>query len=146
MASRRAYRLVCVSTVCSFVVAISSCGEKEILPPPVDADCVTPSVTDFRDSTVARVVIRQYNFHPAAITIRAGQTVKWKHCGPEPDGHTVTSDAGSSTVIDSPLLGLSAIFTKEFTVAGSNPYHCSPHPEMTGTVTVVASAPASPGT
>ena len=71
---------------------------------------------------------------PASITIKAGQTVKWKHCGPEQDQHTVTSDAGS--LLDSPFFGPNGTYTKTFAAAGTNPYHCTPHPDMQGTIIV----------
>lgn len=134
---RSGRRFLCTLTASAFVFSVSSCGGKDGPTPPVaDPECVTPTVTDFRDSTVARVVVKNYAFLPASITIKAGQSVKWKQCGPELDPHTATSDPGAAEAFDGDL-GPKAVFTKVFTVAGSNPYHCSPHPEMTGTVTVV---------
>jgi hypothetical protein len=47
--------------------------------------------------------------------------------------HTSTSDGG---VWDSGLLGQGETFTYTFTLAGDHPYHCTPHPNMTGTITV----------
>jgi plastocyanin len=112
-----------------------ACGGKDSTAPITDPECVIPTVTNFVDSAVARVVITDFAFHPASITIKAGQTVKWKHCGPEVDQHTVTADAG--TLLDSPYLSKGATYTKLFDVAGTNPYHCIPHDGyMAGTVIV----------
>ena len=105
-------------------------------PPVSDPECVTPTVTNFVDSAQARVVIKNYTFLPASITIKAGQAVTWKHCGPEPDQHTVTSDAGSPPLLDSPFFGPNGTYTKTFAAAGQNPYHCTPHPDMQGTIIV----------
>jgi plastocyanin len=125
-------------TASSFIAGAVSCSkEAGPMPPVADPECVVPTVTNFVDSTHARVVIKDFTFQPASITIKAGQTVKWKHCGPETDQHTVTSDATAPQTLDSPYLSLNAIYTKEFAAAGTNPYHCTPHSEMRGTVTVV---------
>lgn len=124
-----------VALTMSGILATAACGGKDSTSPIADPECMIPAVTNFVDSAVARVVIRDFAFHPAAITIKAGQTVKWKHCGPEVDQHTVTSATG--TLLDSPYLSKGAIYTKVFDAAGTNPYHCIPHLEyMQGTVTV----------
>lgn len=114
--------------------AAVACGGKEPTPPTADPECVIPTVTNFSDSAQARVVIKDFAFFPVSITIKAGQTVKWKHCGPEVDQHTVTSNAG--TTLDSPFFSKGGTYSKVFDVAGTNPYHCIPHAEMTGTVVV----------
>lgn len=117
----------------SGILGIAGCGGKDSVTP-TDADCVIPTVTNFVDSAVARVVISNYSFQPASITIKAGQTVKWKHCGPEPDYHTVNSDVG--TLLNSGNINPGQTFSKVFDAAATNPYHCDPHPDMMGTITV----------
>jgi plastocyanin len=115
--------------------ATAACGGSEPTPPTADPECVVPSVTDFRDSTSARVVIKNFAFQPASITIKAGQTVKWKHCGPEVDQHTVTSTSG--TLLESPYISKGGTFSKTFDVAATNPYYCIPHSaDMNGTIIV----------
>lgn len=130
-----AYRLLSAFTASTFLISALSCGKDDPTPPEADPECVVPASGNFVDSAQARVVIKGFVFQPATITVKAGQTVTWKHCGPEVDQHTVTSDAG--TTLDSPFLGLNQKYTKTFDAAGSNPYHCTPHPEMVGTVNVV---------
>ena len=101
-----------------------------------DPECVIPTTTNFMDSTEARVVISNFAFQPANITIRVGQTVKWKHCGPEVDQHTVTSAGG--TPLDSPYLSKGAVFTHTFNLPGTNPYECIPHHgDMAGSIEVI---------
>ena len=130
-----AYRFLCALTASTFLISAMSCGKDDTTPPTADPECVVPANGNFVDSVQARVVIKGFAFQPANITVKAGQPVKWKHCGPEVDQHTVTSDAG--TTLDSPFLGVNQTYTKTFDAAGSNPYHCTPHPDMQGTVTVV---------
>ena len=139
-------QLLCVLTASTFLLGSTGCGKDDPTPPAGDPECVVPTVTNFVDSAQARVVIKGYAFQPANITIKAGQTVKWKHCGPEVDQHTVTSDASAAQTLNSPFIGLDGMFTKTFDAAGSNPYHCTPHPDMQGSVTVVAATVPSPRT
>jgi glucose/arabinose dehydrogenase/plastocyanin len=81
------------------------------------------------------VSIVGFSFSPKTVTIGVGDTVKWT----EKDGafHSATSDTG---LWDSGSLPLNGTFTFTFNAAGSYPYHCTPHPGMTGTVTVESSA------
>ena len=80
------------------------------------------------------VVIRNFAFTPAQVRVRPGTKVTWVNCGAAgSDSHTSTADAG---VWSSPLLAPGTNFTQQFGAAGAYPYHCEPHPSMTGTVTV----------
>jgi plastocyanin len=78
-----------------------------------------------------RVTISDFQFSPLSMTISVGDTVIWTNQGPT--AHTTTSNTG---IWDSGLLGRNQTFTRIFTAAGSFPYHCTPHPQMTGTITV----------
>ena len=77
------------------------------------------------------VTIENYAFSPAEITVKAGDVVIWEN--KDSTEHTVTSDAGA---FDSGLFGKGLKFERTFGSAGSFPYHCTPHPQMTGAVTV----------
>ena len=80
------------------------------------------------------VVIRDFAFEPAIARIRPGTKVTWVNCGSAgEESHTSTADQGAW---DSPLLAPGATFTQTFAAAGSFSYHCTPHPQMRGTVTV----------
>jgi CSLREA domain-containing protein len=76
--------------------------------------------------------IVDYEYQPAFITIHAGRIVTWENFGLT--DHSVTSDTG---VFDSGTLAPGEKFQYTFTTAGSYPYHCKFHPEMTGIVFVV---------
>lgn len=74
-------------------------------------------------------------FEPSSITVVIGvnNTVVWKN--EDSDGHTVTSDTSE---FDSGMVPPGGTFTHTFLRAGTYPYHCDPHPWMTGVVIVKA--------
>lgn len=68
-------------------------------------------------------------------TINSGDTVMWMWTSPHP--HNVTSNAGSvETFASATLTGVGETYSKLFTVVGANPYRCTIHSSMTGTITV----------
>ena len=80
------------------------------------------------------VVIRNFSFQPAQLTVTRGSTVTWVNC--ETDGvtqHTSTSDGGGW---DSGLLAVPDGYSRQFSQAGSFPYHCTPHPGMRAAIVV----------
>jgi plastocyanin len=77
------------------------------------------------------VVIKNFAFGPAELHVRVGDRVTWLNC--DQDLHTSTADGGQWA---SPLLAPGDGFTQTFTAAGDFPYHCTPHPFMTGRVIV----------
>jgi predicted lipoprotein with Yx(FWY)xxD motif/plastocyanin len=84
--------------------------------------------------SATNVDIRGSSF-PATTTVAAGTTVSWTNNDSE--DHTVTADDNS---FDSKNLAPGARFEHTFSSAGSVKYHCTIHPEMTGTVTVGSAA------
>jgi hypothetical protein len=82
-------------------------------------------------------------FSPKAIVINAGTRVTWTN--KDPVAHTVTKDSGDTYAGDVPVsgnIGPGETYSNTFSKAGTFHYHCAIHPEMTGTVTVMA-APES---
>ncbi len=79
------------------------------------------------------VQMRDFNFSPAAITVNVGESVTWVNAGEEP--HNAVGD-GFSTALLTP--GKSA--SESFSSAGTFSYICTVHPQMKGTVKVVAAA------
>ena len=78
-----------------------------------------------------QVLIEQFKFVPAALTITVGTTVTWTN----KDGtiHMVTSD---TKAFASDGLDQGATFSHTFTAPGTYAYFCKIHPTMTGTITV----------
>lgn len=83
---------------------------------------------------VTQVRLEDFAFAPANIVVDAGTTVTWTNY--DNAGHTVTSDGGDE--LDSPLLGKNKTFSHTFDEPGEYWYHCTPHPNMQGLVTVRA--------
>jgi plastocyanin len=75
---------------------------------------------------------RGLRLHAVGVTVRVGTRVTWTNRQPAIQ-HTVTADDGS---FGSAQLSAGASFSHVFTTAGTYAYHCSIHPDMTGTVTV----------
>ncbi|MGV3460602.1 MAG: T9SS type A sorting domain-containing protein [Flavobacterium sp.] len=72
-------------------------------------------------------------------TIAPGDTVMWMWTTSHP--HTVTSETGSAEAFNSGTLqGVGLSYSKTFTIVGANPYKCTFHGSMTGTITVDANA------
>lgn len=78
-----------------------------------------------------RVEMRMVAFAPAEVRIRAGGTVTWVNR--DPVVHTVTAN---DQRWGSELLTEGQLYTHTFTQPGRYPYHCTPHPQMTGVVIV----------
>jgi plastocyanin len=79
------------------------------------------------------VAIADMAFSPANITVKKGTAVTWTNN--DTVGHDVTETDGKDGPKSSTLSkGESYSFT--YTTVGTFKYHCSIHPDMTGTVTV----------
>lgn len=80
--------------------------------------------------------ISGFAFLPDNITVKKGSTVTWTN--EDSVQHNVVSDSDSSkSGLDGPLLAKGKSFSFTFDEVGEYKYHCQPHPNMTGTVTVV---------
>ena len=81
------------------------------------------------------ITIKNFAFDPPALTVKAGTVVTWTN----QDGaaHTIVSDTGSPEPFTSSPFSTGQSYSFTFTRPGTYPYHCSIHPSMTGTVTVV---------
>jgi plastocyanin len=89
----------------------------------------------------ATVAIRDFSFGPSAITVHVGDTITWANAGPTP--HTATADDGA---FDTGTLSAGQSGSHTFASAGTFAYHCTLHPSMSGSITVLAaSAPAPAG-
>ena len=70
-------------------------------------------------------------FDPPDGTVEPGSTITWTNNGARP--HTVTADDGS---FDSGRLNPGDSYTVAFDGQGTVTYHCTIHPEMSGSVSV----------
>jgi plastocyanin len=83
-----------------------------------------------RAEETANVMIDNFTFEPAQLTVKVGTTVTWKNRDDIP--HTVVS-AGK---FRSKTLDTDDSFSFTFTTAGDYKYFCSLHPHMTGMIKV----------
>ncbi len=79
------------------------------------------------------VVIDNYSFGPATLTVARGTTVTWTNKDDDP--HTVVAD-GDPKPFKSSALDTDDSFTFTFNEAGTFKYFCTIHPRMQGTVIV----------
>jgi plastocyanin len=78
------------------------------------------------------VLIQNFRFKPAHITIKRGTKVIWINKDTAP--HTATANNGSS--FHSPVLRKGQSYSHTFKTAGKWGYYCKIHPDMRGSVTV----------
>ena len=78
------------------------------------------------------VLIQNFRFKPANITIKRGTRVRW--INKDSTAHTATANNGRS--FDSGRLGPGQSYTHTFKRAGKQRYHCEIHPDMMGSVVV----------
>ena len=77
------------------------------------------------------VLIQNFAFVPAALTVKVGATVTWTNQDGDP--HTVVADGGQ---FHSPGMDSNATYSYTFATAGTYDYVCSIHPFMRGSVVV----------
>ena len=83
-----------------------------------------------RAAETTNVMIDNFTFEPAQLTVKVGTTVAWKNRDDIP--HTVVS-AGK---FRSKTMDTEDSYSFTFTAAGDYKYFCSLHPHMTGTIKV----------
>jgi len=76
------------------------------------------------------ILIKNFAFDPASITVKAGSTVRWVNQDSVPH-RIVFADGADSTV----LAGMQS-WSRKFDQAGTYGYACTIHPTMLGTVIV----------
>ena len=91
------------------------------------------SSTSSTPSATNSVTIDNFAFSPADITIKKGTMVTWTN--KDSATHTVTETDGK-TGPDSGSVATNASYRFTYNSVGTFKYHCSIHPDMTGTVTV----------
>src|SRR6267378_6680544 len=92
--------------------------------------CLSLSLGGARAEETTNVMIDNFTFEPAQLTVKVGTTVTWKNRDDIP--HTVVS-AGK---FRSKTMDTDDSYSFTFTAAGDYKYFCSLHPHMTGTIKV----------
>lgn len=89
------------------------------------------SMCNRHKAVVHQVVIKNFEYLPAGITIALGDTVVWRNSDIVP--HTVTARDSSW---DSGSIAVDSVWRFVARSAGTNSYFCVFHPNMKGTLTV----------
>ena len=79
--------------------------------------------------------IKDFSYQPAELTVQVGDIVEWTN--QDAMVHTVTSD---NNLFNSGNLPQGQSYSHTFSEVGDFPYHCTPHPWMTGEIYVRDSA------
>ncbi len=99
---------------------------------PTTAESSVADIDENKDLQTAEVVsVEDFEFSPDAVTIDAGQTIRWVNDGAEK--HTATADSlewGTGT------MNAGETFQKKFDEPGTYTYFCSYHTTMSGTIIV----------
>ncbi len=98
-------------------------------PPMAAQDTVSQPTLAGRDTVTAAV--QDFMFRPARLEVAAGTTIVWTNGGQVM--HTVSAQDGS---FDSGSIEPGQRGAITFSQPGTFPFHCTPHPFMTGTVVV----------
>jgi plastocyanin len=78
-----------------------------------------------------QVLIKDFMFAPATLTVKVGTTVTWANKDEEP--HTVFSDTG---LFRSGAIDTGEVFSFRFDQPGTYHFLCTIHPRMVGTIVV----------
>jgi plastocyanin len=87
--------------------------------------------SETKDAGAVAVSIKDFAFNPTAVTAKVGQVIAFTNN--DTTDHTATLVDGSCTT---PHIAGGASDGLVFTAAGTYPFHCSIHSQMTGTITV----------
>ena len=79
------------------------------------------------------VSIAAYQFSPAEVRIKAGDTVRWTN-HEKRTSHSIVFPAEGG--LESDRLFPDESYQRRFDAAGQYHYHCGPHPEMKGSIVV----------
>lgn len=96
-------------------------------------DQVSPIVSSIQPQN--QVVIDNYEYKPAKVTVKRGTTVVWLN--KDIAQHTVTSDEASLSGPNGERFGQNEKYEYTFNTVGVFAYHCEPHPYMKGLIEVV---------
>ena len=130
------------------LLALSACASAQEGPVDTDNTAPTPApagsapaasgpaaggggCTTSSEAGAASVAIENFTFTPGDITAAVGETITWTNA--DSAAHTATLDDNSC---DTGNIASGASAGLVFDAAGSYPYHCKIHPNMTGTITI----------
>jgi amicyanin len=109
----------------------ATANDTSMTQPEADSKDAAPSSAPTASSSVT---IQDFAFAPASITVKKGSTVTWTN--QDSVDHSVVPDSATSDFKSSDMLSKGDTYKVTFNTTGTFSYHCGPHPNMKGTVTV----------
>lgn len=97
----------------------------------VDTKSKQAAASPNRSRQATTIEVKDFSFHPAALTVRAGTRVTWVNRDEEP--HTIVS---TDKIFASNALDTTDQFSFTFSKPGRYEYFCTIHPRMVGTIIV----------
>ena len=109
----------------------------------------TSDQIDLTNQATVNIDIKDFKYAKSNIKIKKGTTVVWtyrdtmehnvmaEHSNSEEAHDAPTEETIQEDVLSGPMLAKGESYSFTFNEAGTDPYHCSPHPYMKGSVTVV---------
>jgi plastocyanin len=138
MPSRTVTRPVLAIVALLAVLTLAACGSSgsggSAASPAASAAAPSAAASERASAEAAggdAVTIQNFAFGPASLSVAVGSTVTWTNG--DSTAHTATADDGS---FDSKSIAAGGTFSQTFDTAGTFAYHCSIHPNMTGTIEV----------
>jgi len=117
-------KVLAVVVALGAALILAGCGSSSMGGTPPTNPSATPS------SAGATVVIKDFAFAPATVTIKAGDTVTWRNEDGVP--HDATGDGWTSGSISS-----GESYTMTFDKPGTYTYACKVHPSMKAATVIV---------
>jgi plastocyanin len=116
-------------------VLVSGCGSGTTSSAPASSttSAAGGSTAAAAPAEAVTVQVKNMQFTPDTVTVKAGGTVTWNFADRFP--HAVQGIGDSAMGIDSPIFNTGK-WSHTFTVPGTYRYLCPLHPDMHGTVTV----------
>jgi len=90
-----------------------------------------PSEMSSNPANANEIVIQDFSFQPATLTVKTGTKVTWVNRDDDPHTATATDKQFNSKTLDT-----GDQFSMQFTRPGTYNYYCALHPKMTGQVIV----------
>jgi plastocyanin len=119
--------LLCASLISAFCVAAD-----QVVHAPVDTT-IEKNPPHAEDGAIL-INIKQFKYLPAHVQVKKGAKLRWKNDEKRQYHNVWFQQLGEP---EPPYLFSGDVYEKVFNEVGTFPYRCGPHPEMTGSVTVV---------